>query len=597
MNALLIRLFSPAGTAIREHRVRIAGTVLLLALAFALIATIQSLSSSEPVIDPMGGASALVQWTMEASPPALTQSAAIRSLIDILLAIAWVALALAAVTMIIRYRIEATRRGSELGIRRAVGAARTDILAALLAEGGVTSTLAVAAGAGLGVLILGTAATYWPGTMGMSPRFTTGLLLVPAVVLLASLSPLRFLHPRHLRYHEPGVVPLALPRFQLAASLAIVMGSAMLLGRAREPGEAAAAGQPRSGLVVQIDSGVAGNADRATAYALLLERLRTWNPRAEISLTAPGGLVGLGTSDNVTTDCGLCVRGGIFIPYQHTQAVHFFVSPDSFAAGGARIVSGRGLTVGDRIGRTRVAVVNRHLAARYFQQGQAVGRKMWLGADLRREPYEVVGIVDDAPSGVLGAALQPRQAVYLSVLQLPPAGADLLIRSEIPVDRSAIEAAIRDTIGSARVTSMTPEASYVALKSRPTIWFGAWFAFAGFVVMLTGTAGTFSAVRLWVESLAAELSLRRAVGASRARIAGFVLVRALGIGAGGAALGLFLYLVIMRGALLAVVRDLPGWNAGLFTALSAVLGLIAVVAAGIPTIAVLRRPPIRDIGA
>ena len=596
MNPLLIRRLGPAASSLREGRVRLVATILLMAVTFALLAAIQALRVSQPVVDPLGGASAMVHWTRDASSPSATQSAAIRSLLDVLIAIAWVAMALAMVTLVIRYRIEAARRGAEIAIRRAVGASRNDILAALLTEGTVTALAAIASGAAIGTLLLGTAADHWPGRVTSSPRFSTGLWLLPATFLVASLSPIRFLRARHMRDFEPGIVPLALPRFQLAASLAIVMGSALLLGRAREAGPVDTA-HPRHGLVIQIDSGLAGNADRATAYSQLLGQLRTWNPRAEISLTAPGGLVGLGTSDNVTTDCGLCVRGGIMIPYQHTQAVHFFVSPDSFAAGGARIVSGRGLTEADRIGRTRVAVVNRHLATRYFQQGQAVGRKMWLGADLRREPYEVVGIVDDAPSEVLGGALQPRQAVYLSVLQLPPAGADLLIRSETPVDRSAIEAAIFDTIGPARITGMSPEASYVVRQAQPTIWFGAWFAFAGVIVLLTGTAGTFSTVRLWVDSLAAELSIRRAVGASRARIAGFMLVRALGIGAGGAALGLFLYLVIMRGALLAVVRDLPAGNAGLFIALSTMLGLIAGVAAGIPTAALLRRPPIRAISS
>ena len=594
MNSLLIRRLVPAASALRDGRVRLVATILLMAVTFALLASIQALRATQPVIDPLAAASTLVHWTTDASPPAATQSAAIRSLLDVLIAIAWVAMVLAMLTMLIRYRIEAARRGAEIGIRRAVGASRSDILAALLTEGSVTALAAVAGGVAIGALLLGIAAGYWPGTVTTLPRFLPGLILVPGIFLVASLSPLRFLHARHMRYYEPGVVPLALPRFQLAASLAIVMGSALLLGRARENGPIASAHE-RNGLVIQIDSGLAGSTDRAAAYGLLLERLRTWNPRAEVSLTAPGGLVGLGTTDNVTTDCGMCVRGGIYVPYQHTRAVHFFVSPDSFVAGGARIVAGRGLTEADRIGGARVAVVNRHLALRYFQRGEAVGRKMWLGSDLRREPFEVVGIVDDSPAEVLGGALQPMQAVYLSVLQLPPAGADLLIRADAPVDPAIVEATIKDSIGSARVTNVTTELRYEAMQSRPTIWFGAWFALAGLVVMLTGTAGTFSAVRLWVDSLASELSLRRAVGASRTRIAGFVLTRALGIGAGGVALGLFLYFVIVRGALTAVVRDLPIWNAQLFALLGLLFGVIAVIAAGIPTVALLHRPPIQNI--
>ena len=597
MSSILVRRLGPAATALREGRLRVAGTVLLLAVTFALLATVQAMRGGQPLAEPFGAASPLVHWTSDASSPSVTQSAAIRSLLDVLMSIAWVATVLAMVTLLVRYRIEAARRGGEIGIRRAVGASRTDIIAALLAEGSITAMLALAAGAALAVLLLSIAGGYWPGTIPARPSLTTTLLLLPAIVLVASLSPLRFLRLRHMRYVDAGVVPLSLPRFQLAASLAIVMGSGILLtgGRQAEPGLDPR--PARSGLVIQIDSGVAGNAERAQAYGRLLERLRVLDPGATVSLTAPGGLVGLGTSDNVTTDCGMCVRGGIIIPYQHTRAVHLFVSPDSFVAGGAKLVAGRGLNDSDRIGATRVAVVNRHLALRYFQRGEAVGRKMWLGSDLRREPYEVVGIVEDSPSAVLGGALQPRTAVYLSVLQLPPAEADLLIRTGKSINPAEVEAAILDTIGSARVTGQIPEADYAEIQSRPTRWFGAWFALAGVVVLLIGTAGTFSAVRLWVDSLAAELSLRRAVGASRIRIAGFVLFRSLGIGAGGIALGLFLYFVIVRGALTAVVRDLPTWNPALFLGLSAMLSLIAVIAAGIPTVALLRRPPVRDLAS
>lgn len=592
MNSPGIRSLVPAATALRESRARLAGVVVLMAVTFALLAMVQALRSTPPAIDPLGEASSLVRWTKDASPPSLTQASAIGSLLDVLMSIAWVALILAMVTTLIRYRIEAARRGSEIGIRRAVGASRKDIITALLAEGSVTAALALAAGASLAVLLLELAAGYWPGTGTTSPRLATGLFLVPAIILVASLSPLRFLRARHMRYYEAGVVPLALPRLQLAASLAIVMGSALLLGAARRlpPG---ASTQSRDGLVVRIDSGLSENGDRAAAYGALLERLKILDPHAELSLTAPGGLVGLGTTDNVTTDCGQCSKGGIFVPFQHTQAVHFFVSPDSFVAGGARIIAGRGLTAADRLGSTRVAVVNRHLALKYFERGEAVGRKVWLGADLRREPYQVVGIVDDAPAGVLGGALQPRHAVYLSVLQLPPGGVELLIRARAPVNQAGVEAAIRDTIVSARVTSVIEESRYEALQSRPTLWFGAWFALAGVIVLLTGTVGTFNTVRLWVDSMASELALRRAVGASRVRIAGFVLVRALGIAAGGVSLGLFLYFLIVRGALTAVVRDLPVWNGGLFVALAGLLALIAVVAAGIPTAGILRKAPSR----
>jgi hypothetical protein len=344
-----------------------------------------------------------------------------------------------------------------------------------------------------------------------------------------------------------------------------------------------------SRIVVQFDSGLTGHSDRAAVYARLLDRMRGAGV-GSASLTAPGGLVGLGTVDNVTTHCGQCVSGGIYVPYHHTQAVHHFVSPDSFAARGARVVAGRLLNEGDGWGEKRVAVVNRHLALRHFESGNAVGREMWLGSDLRREPYLVVGIVEDAGSEVLGGALQPRQAVYLSLLQLPPREADLLIRSTA-VDSAAILATIRDTIGTAAIRSVATEREYVAAQRGPILWFGGWFALAGIVVLSTGTAGTFNTVRLWVDSLAAELSLRRAVGANRVHIATFVLSRALGIGVGGIALGVFLFFVVLREALTRIVRDLPVWNQDVFVAAMALFGGISLLAAALPTWALLRRPP------
>jgi hypothetical protein len=133
-----------------------------------------------------------------------------------------------------------------------------------------------------------------------------------------------------------------------------VMGSALLLGRARGD-------RPRR---FGAPAERPGHPDRFGAGGKYRSRGRVWPPAGAVTdlestrrdqPDRARRLVGLGTSDNLTTDCGMCMRGGIYVPYQHTQAVHFFVSPDSFAAGGARIVSGRGLTDEDRIGGARVA--------------------------------------------------------------------------------------------------------------------------------------------------------------------------------------------------------------------------------------------------
>ena len=590
-----MRFLSPAATALREGRVAVVVTILLAGTALALFAALQSLRNPEPVLEPIGVASTLVRWTETASPPSLTQAAAVHTLLELLMAIAWTAMALAMLTVVLRCQVQAARRGSELGVRRAVGASRLDILAGLLAESGVAAALAVSLGAAAAAAILAVARALAPGvSFGVRPLLLTGATIVFTTVLVAGLSPLRFLRARYMRDQEQGVVPLGFPAFQLAISLMLVMGSALLIGKARDQATAET-GARLNGIVVQFDSGLTEHSDRSAVYERLLQRLRRTGTPEEVSLTAPGGLLGLGTVDNVTTVLPAVRERRDLVPYHHTQAVHLFVSPDSFAARGAKVVAGRALTDADSWGGKRVAVVNRHLALRHFESGDAVGREMWLGSDLRREPYEVVGIVEDSGSEVLGGALQPRKAVYLSVLQLPPREADLLIRASEPVDSAAILATIRDTIGPGVIRSIRAETDYVAAQQKPLSWFGGWFALAGLVVLITGVGGTFSTVRLWVNSLATELSLRRAVGANRTRIAGFVLIRALGIGVGGIGLGVFAFFVVLREALNAVVRDLPVWNSAVLAGAAMLFGGIALLAAAIPTWALLRRPPIAGL--
>ena len=70
----------------------------------------------------------------------------------------------------------------------------------------------------------------------------------------------------------------------------------------------------------------------------------------------------------------MCSEGGIPSRFHVLYATHHLVSPDSFQALGIHLVRGRQLGPNDRAGPARVAVVNRALAQRHFQGGEAVGR-------------------------------------------------------------------------------------------------------------------------------------------------------------------------------------------------------------------------------
>src|SRR4029453_7569731 len=59
VNALIRRL-GPAAESLREGRLRLAGSVLRMALTFALLAAIQAFRVTPPVVEPLGAASTLV---------------------------------------------------------------------------------------------------------------------------------------------------------------------------------------------------------------------------------------------------------------------------------------------------------------------------------------------------------------------------------------------------------------------------------------------------------------------------------------------------------------------------------------------------------
>jgi hypothetical protein len=314
----------------------------------------------------------------------------------------------------------------------------------------------------------------------------------------------------------------------------------------------------------------------------LLERLKSHPELTSVSLTNPGALMGLGMADHVTTDCGSCSEGLIALPFKVKVATHQFVSADSFQALGVHLVAGRGITDEDKWGAPLVAVVNRQLAARHFQSGQAIGRQLQVGDD-RANWYTVVGIVDDPQPLGLGATLQPPYTVYLSVLQHPINSAELLIRtSDDQTAAPAVRRAIEDSFGaSPPVISSVSEADLLRAETAPLGWFARWFQVEGWGMLLIAAAGTFVLIRLWVISLLPELGMRRAVGARRRHLFWLILSRAAGVGIAGTALGVYVGPVLWE-SLTKIVAGLPPWDAGLVARFALLLIATAMAGALIP---------------
>ena len=226
----------------------------------------------------------------------------------------------------------------------------------------------------------------------------------------------------------------------------------------------------------------------------------------------------------------------------------------SFRTMGVNVVAGRGITDDDGWDAPRVAIVSRSLAHDHFERQGAVGRNIQIGEGLSNW-YRVVGVVDDLEPTAFGGALGPRYAVYLSALQHPPVAAQLLVRPRENAPRPDVSATLGDFPGVTSGGASIEEAALVRAETAPIRWFGRVIGLEGWIVLLLAIAGAFALMHLWVLSVRQEIGVRRAVGASRARILIFIVSRSLAVVAGGVLFACWLGIMVW-GSLSATITGL-----------------------------------------
>jgi putative ABC transport system permease protein len=525
----------------------------------------------------------------DARTPAGTQRQAVIVLFGLLVGMGVATLATAGVTVIALIGARDASRTSEDAVRRAVGSSRRTIREAALLEAGAIVVGAVVAGVTAGAPVSRVAASAWPGTLASyQPTTAAALVLgVSAFVVLGSLLPIVFARSGRMVDAEPAPRAIFGPAVaQFAAGLTVLVTASLLAHYSAGVTTPAAVANDD---VLELTSATQNRTELGRRYATLLDRLSAASLRP--SLTSPGAISGIGVVAAVTTDCGDCSEGGIPSKYQVFYATHHVVSPDSFQALGVRVLAGRGFLPDDRAGEAPVAVVNRVLAERHFQHGEAVGRTMIVGDD--KQWYTVVGIVDEPPAFGFGAPFQPRFTVYLSVLQHPAAAADLLVSGNGVHGAAAgarhEAAAILGPLGG-RVAE-TNMSRIRAREAAPVRWFSRWIALEGWTAVLLATVGMFAVMRIWVRSLLPELGLRRALGATKASMVLLVLRQAVAVVAMGLVAGCWFGWSVWN-VLPTILRNAAVWDTRAVA--SAALPLIVATLAGAlwPALRASREEPV-----
>jgi len=585
-----------AAASLRLERRLVLVVLAAVSLTAALVLPTETLLRLDLRLEEIPSLAGAIALSDAARGPADAQGRSLAELLQILRGLGWTALGVAGLTIISLYTAASARRSHELSIHRAVGASRRALLATLLLEALAVATAALASGALVGRAVLAAGLATWPGVVGSAPPWplSVGVALV-LLVVVGRLLPIHIARGRDVPEHDEREVSLWVPIVQFGVSLALlVAGSALFTSTGPRP--AGSATNDDDGAIVGIDARALDATARSRLFASLLDALPAEGAH-EPSLASAGQPVGLGTVDHLTTHCGMCFRGGIYVEYVTTEAVHHTVSPDSFAANHIPLLSGRAFVRGDTLGAARVAVINRQMARRHFQPGDPVGRRLFLADGFPGAPYTVVGVVDDGVPSAFGAAQQRQPRVYLSTLQQPPSRVELLLHTDDAAGRQRAlgRVAALATGAGARVTPPRDATSYRAGADAPARWLGRWALLAGLVLVVVSAAGLSSTVQRWVASLEPELSLRRAVGARRESVLWFVGWRAGLVAAAGVGVALVVLGTVVHPVFAASLRGVPTWQPGILGVSGLALGIVSLASALVPAWRLTRTAPARHL--
>ena len=258
------------------------------------------------------------------------------------------------------------------------------------------------------------------------------------------------------------------------------------------------------------------------------------------------GVVAAGATSTPPGDLSNSGSGSYFIdrmPEQRDrtvepQALLTIVAPQTFAALGISLKSGRDFNAGDIDGRPLVAVVNEALVQEGLAGENPIGRTIFCPFD-RREGMTIVGVVGDVRQR--NPALAPQPECYMPYTQHAYNNDTLHVVARTLGDPTALAETVRrlaaDISPGAAASVSTMEAA-VARRVEPprfrALLFGVLAGFAAFLA----AAGVYGVMAYAVEQRKKELGLRMALGAGNASLMWLILGQGLVLAAAGLATGL-----------------------------------------------------------
>ena len=263
------------------------------------------------------------------------------------------------------------------------------------------------------------------------------------------------------------------------------------------------------------------------------------------------------------------------------------VSADFFKAIGTPLVSGRSVSLSDRVGTPWVTVVNEEAARRLWPGEDAVGKTLLLGSTEVR----VVGVVGDIRQRGIAEPVDP--AMYLHLHQNFRNRISLVVR--VTGDPATYAGLVRQAIWSndkqqtiTGVTTLDDVLGRVTARPRLLAWLLSVF---GAIGLSLGVLGIFGVLAYAVNQRRQEIGVRVALGASAHSVVRLIVGRGMLLAGAGLALGLG-GAAILAGSMRAVLFDIEPLDAWTFAQVSVVLLGAALLASWFPARRALAIDPV-----
>ena len=275
---------------------------------------------------------------------------------------------------------------------------------------------------------------------------------------------------------------------------------------------------------------------------------------------------------------------------------------------GIALVRGRGFTADDRLGAELVTVISKPLADRLAPNAEVIGKRLTLGADeATQRTVTIVGVTADFPTSQMSTW---REQLLLPLAQHPGVQRDSVAVVDDSESGPRVMLIARSAAG-AQPQMLTTALENVARELDPEfqstrIVTGSWLrrnsindfltqsavaGGAGGVIVMLAALGVYGVVGLMVATRTREIAVRAALGASRRRVLGMVIVDVVKLALPGVAVGVVLTIVLNRLNSENMGIALSGLEPLAYVAGAAIAVLVAILASLVPARRAASVPP------